>query len=470
MRDDVLAKWEWRIDGLPSNHLLALLEDNVGNLWLSSENGVFGVSKQALDDYRPGQSPLLRPWRVTPADGLPHKICSAIGQPAAAKSADGRLWFPDGAALVAFDPAAMLRPIRIWPTIIEEAFVDGVRLTPDQDGVFRVKSGVRILEVHFSSPNMFSAGRLQFRYRLEGLDKDYFETSNSRVAVFHRLPPGGYRFSVEVSGAGGGWQPPANSLLLEVVPRLYERTSARVAAALALLAAVAGTAWAIERSRSRRRLDRLKLLQAMDHERQRIAADIHDELGAGLTEITLLGDGLRHDLPKTPALDVVSEISAHARALTRSMDEVVWAINPRNDTLEGFLTYLNKFAQEYLNKAGVRCRWDAPLDLPDIPLSSEARHHLYMASKEAVHNIVKHAAASEVWIRLEVRARDFQIEIEDNGAGFDPAAPVPQGNGLANMRRRFDKLGGQCRIESSPGKGCRVRFVIAYPPSPFPSL
>lgn len=99
-----------------------------------------------------------------------------------------------------------------------------------------------------------------------------------------------------------------------------------------------------------------------------------------------------------------------------------------------------------------------------MPFSSEARHHLYLASKEAVHNIVKHAGASEVWIRLRLQEQGFTLEIQDNGKGFDPAAPRARGNGLANMRLRLEELHGQCQVESAPGKGTCVRFVMASSP------
>jgi ligand-binding sensor domain-containing protein/signal transduction histidine kinase len=462
LSEGVLQQWEWGPDGLPSSHQMALLEDRRGNLWLSSENGIFGLSKKALEHYRRGRNPALTPWRLTPDEGLSHKVCSGIGQPTAAQSPDGRMWFPDGIALATFDPEAIPRGVRTWPPLVEETVVDGRPLAPERDGVLRAKSGARSYQIHFSSPNILAPGRLRFRYKMDGLDKDWLEAGSERTAQFNRLAPGRYRFRVEASGPDQAWQPAASPLRVEVMPRFYERTSVQLAAGLALLAAVAGIALASERARSRRRLERLKLQQSMDQERQRIAADIHDELGAGLTEISLLGDGLRRDSQRvTSAEEVARQISTRARALTRSMDEVVWAINPRNDTLESFLTYLNHFAQEYLNRAGVRCRFDLPMELPELPLSSEARHHLYLASKEVLHNIVKHAGATEVWIRLGLDGRGFTLEIEDNGKGFDPAVPPRRGNGLANMRLRLEELRGQCLIDTAPGKGVRVKFAMA---------
>ena len=463
LMNNLLDQWEWRIDGLPSNHHLALLEDHTGNLWVSSENGIFGLSKRALNDYRRGQSPLLTPWRLTPAEGLSHKVCSGIGQPTAVQSADGRMWFPDGTALATFDPAAIPHGARTRPPVLEEVIVDGVRLAPAGDGTLSMKSGARTFDFHYTSPNILSPERLRFRYRLEGLAPEWIEAGDRRVASFNRLPPGRYQFSVMAAGPEGAWQQSTSRLPLEVIPRIHERRPVQVAAALGLLCAVAGSAWGVERSRSRRRLERLKAQQAMDHERQRIAGDIHDDLGAGLTEIIMLGDSLRGGVWKTPPVEkVAQEISTHARTLTRAMDEVVWAINPRNDTLESFLSYLTKFAQDYLTKAGVRCRWDVPLEPPDMPLSAEARHHLYLAAKEAIHNIVKHAGASNVWIRFALQENGFTLEIEDNGKGFDTTNPPARGNGLINLHRRLNELRGQCQVESFPGKGTRVKFVMVW--------
>jgi signal transduction histidine kinase len=208
-------------------------------------------------------------------------------------------------------------------------------------------------------------------------------------------------------------------------------------------------------------LERLELQRTLDAERQRIARDIHDDLGSGLTEIILLSDSLDESIQPTPAdQKMVGEISARARSLTRAMDEVVWAINPRNDTLEGFLTYLGKFTQDYLIKAEVRCRWNVPTEVPELPLSADMRHNLYLACKEALHNIVKHAGASEVSVRLDLAEGGFTLAIEDDGRGFAAALPPARGNGLANMRQRLKELGGVCRVESTPGGGTRVLFSL----------
>ena len=460
-REGRFDQWGWFYDGLPSNHLTAILEDEEGDLWLGSESGVFSCSKQGLDRYRRGVTPRLQPRRLTVAEGLAHKVCSGVGQPSACKSADGRLWFPNGPAVAVFAPATLPRAGRVWPPVIDGAAVDGVPMVIGSGGL-RVPSGARRIEFQYTSPNMLTPERLRFRFRLEGLDKEWVEAGARRDASYYRLPPGRYEFKVLVSGPEDAWHE-GRGLPLEILPRLWERTSVQLAGALALLAGVTGTVWSLERSRSRRRLERLELQRTLDAERQRIARDIHDDLGSGLTEIILLSDSLDETTEPTSAdQKMVAEISARARSLTRAMDEVVWAINPRNDSLEGFLTYLDRFTQDYLSRADVRCRWNVPLEVPEVPLSAEMRHNLYLACKEALHNVVKHARASEVSVRLDLAQEGLTLSIEDNGQGFAASVPPARGNGLSNMRQRLQELHGRCRVESDPGCGTRISFFLPW--------
>jgi len=159
-----------------------------------------------------------------------------------------------------------------------------------------------------------------------------------------------------------------------------------------------------------------------------------------------------------------------ARELTRSMDEIVWAVSPRHDTLESLAAYLEKFAQDWLTSAGIRCRLDLPLQFPEWRLTSEMRHNVFLAFKEALHNAVKHSGASEVLIRLAAKEKSFELVVEDNGRGFavgetikkvqDRQGRAASGNGLDNMRRRLESVGGSAEIQSAPGAGTKVFFFV----------
>jgi signal transduction histidine kinase len=150
------------------------------------------------------------------------------------------------------------------------------------------------------------------------------------------------------------------------------------------------------------------------------------------------------------------------------MDEVVWAVNPRNDSLESFLTYFNRWAQSYLTRAGLRCRWLVPVDIQELELSAEVRHHLLLASKEAVNNVVKHAAANQVTIRAELTDTKFILVIEDDGRGMDTTR-LKNGHGMGNLVSRLKELKGNCTIESLPGQGTRINFELPVPAAFVPS-
>jgi len=154
------------------------------------------------------------------------------------------------------------------------------------------------------------------------------------------------------------------------------------------------------------------------------------------------------------------------------MDEIVWAINPQNDTLEGLITYVSKFAQQYLTLAGIRCRLDVPTELPACVLGAEVRHNLYLAIKETLNNVVKHSKATVASLRLEYAAGRLTLTIEDDGCGLAQSAKnsraaardrTSSGHGLANMKRRLEDIGGHCDVSSGPDGGTKVQFTMEVP-------
>ena len=202
---------------------------------------------------------------------------------------------------------------------------------------------------------------------------------------------------------------------------------------------------------------------ALEQERARIAKDLHDDLGANLTQIVFLSERVevaRHDGQEvTPWFNL---IPATARRTIQSLDEIVWAINPRHDSLESLANYLSQFAQEHLALARVRCILDVPTVLPSVPLSAEIRHNLLLTTREALQNAVTHAHATEVRLTLKLDEAGLIIAIVDNGLGFDPEVASPEGNGLSNMHRRLQEIGGQLEVRSRPGQGTTVILKLLH--------
>ncbi len=451
-------------EGLPDDALQTVIEDGQGGLWFSSERGIFGCSRAALMAASPLGDQPLSVRRLATAEGLESKSGSGVGQPVAARTADGRLWFPNRRSLAVFDPAQLPPAPRVWPVLVEEVLLEGETIAAAEREHWRFPAGFRRLEFRFTSPSLTTPERVRFRHRLEGWDEDWVEDGDRRAAQYTRLPPGHYQFRVMAGGVGGAWQEATRAIAVQIVPRFQERWEVRVLAGLGGLAVAAGVAGLVVRLRLRRRLRQSEARQAMEAERQRIARDLHDDLGAGLAEVVWLGEMTRRDsLPVEEVREHVADMTQKTRQLVAAMDEIVWTVNPRNDSLPNLASYVAEYARKFFLPTGIRCRLEIPPDLPDRPLAAAVRHHLFLAVKEALHNVAKHSGAEEVWLRLAWAGEIFTLAVEDNGRGFEPESPVGGGDGLGNLRQRLAAVGGRTTISSRPGKGTRVSFNLPLP-------
>ena len=205
--------------------------------------------------------------------------------------------------------------------------------------------------------------------------------------------------------------------------------------------------------RSRRTLAQIRSLH---EERARIARDLHDELGSGLTHISILGDSIGG------APDVAQRIRQATVENIRRLNEIVWALNPERDSLDHLADHLLRFAGEFLESSDIRLRSEIQDGIPAIHLSSKVRHALYLATREAFHNAVRHGHPTQITLRISIDAGILSIAIEDNGCGFDPSAAA-HGHGLSNMRIRLEEIGGKAQIASTPGSGAKILFTFPLP-------
>jgi signal transduction histidine kinase len=195
---------------------------------------------------------------------------------------------------------------------------------------------------------------------------------------------------------------------------------------------------------------------------------LHDDIGAGLTEIAMQSDWVHNDLAEKPTAATqqrVARIRQAAMDLARGVDEIVWAVTPANDTLKHFTNYLTENVARFLDAAGLRVRFDIPADLPDGPLAGKTRHHLFLSVREALNNTAKHAQANLVRLEFRVERAGLRITMEDNGRGFIPEQAGAAGTheGLSTMRRRMEEIGGQFHLTSRPGGGTRIEFFAPMP-------
>jgi signal transduction histidine kinase len=340
-----------------------------------------------------------------------------------------------------------------------------------EGGLIKVPPGRHRFEFQYTGLSFVDPEKVQFKYRLHGFETDWVEAGTKRTVNYNYIPPGYYAFQVIACNNDGVWNQTGASIAFRVLPYFWQTLWFRILAWVLIVAVSGGLVSLETRRQMRRKLERLEWQRAVEHERARIAHDIHDDLGAHLTRISMLSESARAELENPErATAGLNQIYDTARDLTRAMDEIVWAVNPRYDTLEGLASYLEKFAQDLLAAADIRCRLDLPMEFPAWRLTADVRHNLFLAFKEALHNVVKHSAASETYIRLAAGATSFELVVEDNGRGFTRGAGerassgdsdrLLSGNGLENMLRRLMEIHGSFDIQSTPGQGTKVTFTV----------
>jgi len=199
----------------------------------------------------------------------------------------------------------------------------------------------------------------------------------------------------------------------------------------------------------------------LQQERGRIAREIHDDIGARMTQLVLDGEEAQRQLSDGPGMQQrLIHICEEARGLLSTMDEILWAVNPRKDTLRDFAAYVCIYAQKFLNPTAIECRLDVDPEISSAAFDLPLRRTLFMAIKESLNNAVKYSQATELLLKIQCQNQQLAVLVQDNGKGFDPAKVNPERNGLTNMAQRMTEVGGHCLVTSQPGKGCRIEFVI----------
>lgn len=281
-------------------------------------------------------------------------------------------------------------------------------------------------------------------------------------ASYRKLPPGRYEFRVQEVNIFGTPTGVETSLRVVVSPPFWRMTWFWSVVSAALMAGALGIVRYVTWRKMREELVVLKSQQALEHERLRIAQDIHDDLGARVTQISLLSAIAQDNLEfSDKARSEFAQVSQMSRDLVAALYETVWAVNPENDNLDAVGNYICQMVTTLCERPRLRCRFYVS-ELPKKPqISSQTRHNLSMAVKEAVNNVLKHARATEIVVRIEFDGESMRVSVTDDGCGFQVSGHAPGGNGLPNMKRRLEESGGTCTIQSEAGKGTTIVFCLA---------
>jgi signal transduction histidine kinase len=413
----------------------SLVEDDTGFIYAGGARGV-----DRIDPRAPIGAPRVRHFTV--AEGLPDGE-----QNTAFRDHNGHLWFGTLRGLAEFDPSKVVRQSP------PEAYLMRLRVRGEDvplpwEGARTLSFGLAAdrnqIEVEYAGVGVHAPESLRYQYRLGGVE--HWSNPVQQLNVnFASLPPGVFHFEVRAVDSEGQSSPKPAGFDVSIQAPLWRRWWFVTAMAV-LLATGVFTLYNY----------RVRQLLAMERLRTRIATDLHDDIGASLTQISILSELARRG--STP--QVLLDIANIARGVVTEMSDIVWAVNPRHDRFEDLLHRMRRFASDVLGGADIELKFDTEKLPADIHVPLEARRPLYLIFKEAVNNVARHSGARETTIRLELDHHLLSMMVEDDGCGFDPETRYP-GEGLTSIARRMRNLGGTAIWDSRPGAG--TRFMVTLP-------
>jgi signal transduction histidine kinase len=436
-------------DGLASDFARCVEEDDHGRLWIGTGNGLsrFDPRTKQFKNYDTG-------------DGLQGSEFDF-----GCKLRSGELCFggPDGFTM--FHPDSIRENAHV-PSIVITGFRKfekpvNIHQAMGRSGTIELSYKEDVFSFEFAALDFVRPEKNQYAYKLEGFDRDWVYCGTRRSATYTNLDGGEYVFRVKGSNNDGVWNEEGTSIAAIITPPFWATWWFRTVFFVTITGLIGGGVRYIAVRKLQRRVRALEQQRALERERLRISRDMHDEVGANLTEIAILSELVKRDIQKPKEAETnVQKISEKARELIDNIGEIIWAINPRNDQLDNLTSYLREFASEYFEMASMNCRFDFPAEMPSRQLSAEVRRNIFLTMKEAINNAVKHSGATSA--QLSCRASDYEVEfsIQDNGRGLVIENLSGQGNGLVNMKKRIEEISGNFLIESQPGNGTTIRLTV----------
>jgi signal transduction histidine kinase/ligand-binding sensor domain-containing protein len=450
-------------DGLSNSHIYGMLAESDSSIWISTNRGLNRVRYRFRDEESQLFIRSVDAWTVK--DGLQS---NEFNSGAYCRLDDGGMAFGGVAGVNWFHPKRVFNnpyppQVVITSIMVNEKPLDAATDYPYLSRI-RLPFDQSTLGFRFSALEFTNSSANRYEYFMQGFDPHWVYAGTIAEARYANLPPGDYRFMVRASNSDGIWSKPQTLLTICIIPPWWQQLWAQILGVLVLIASLALIIRAYVQRRMARQLRELEKQRAINDERIRISRDMHDELGTGLTKIALLTEvAQRRGGASQPAS--LSEIASTSRKLTEKIGEIVWTLNPANDTLDTLAAYIREFLQDnYDSLDEVLVTTDYPDTIPDIPMSHILRQALLLVTKEAINNAVKYSGASLITLRLRIEDETISFEVSDDGQGFDVEQACPRpgggGNGLGNMKARLQAVGGSLEIHSTPGMGTRVLYQL----------
>jgi len=430
----------YEVEGLRSVYICGILEDDRGNLWLSTNKGVARFNPQLP------KSKQLRMYDTK--DGL--QALSFL-EGSAYQSHSGEMFFGGNEGLNRFHPQNVLDNPLPPPVVVTsfEIFDKPVTMDTAISTIKAITLSYKedFFSFEFAALDYTHPGKNQYAYKMEGFDEDWIQSGTRRYASYTNLDHGDYRFRVKGSNNDGVWNEQGASIRIIITPPFWESWWFRFIIAIAFIGVLA----AIYRYR-------VSHLLAVERLRVRIASDLHDDIGATLTKISLQSELIQEGACAPEISASLRKIGAMSRELVTTMSDVVWSIDARNDTVGDLIDHMRDFASSVFSVKPINVSFEVSGLNEHKRLPVPLRQNIYLIFKEAINNIAKHAMASHVEILVKNFEGKFSLMIRDDGKGWDDDEYEKlTGHGVRNMKMRAERIGG--RLEISRNGGCTVRLT-----------
>jgi len=441
-------------EGLGNSHVYGSLKK--GNvLWVSTNKG---LSRARIIFTKNEALPSLSFTNYTRRDGLPDDEFNTYAYHA---GKTGNFYFGSIKGIVWFKPDQVNHEQQFPELIMTELLINDKKADSLNSPGYITNLSLPYYKnsflFKFRGIDYINRDHVQYAYQLEGWDKDWIYSGTLNEVRYNNLPAAHYTFKIKASSGGGVWEDKIYKVSIVIAPpfwRTWWFTSLVILASLAFILAFVRYMY---QTKVKQKLLELEKQQALHKERQRISREMHDDIGAGLTQIALMSESAKIK-SKAPDNKELCDIADTSRMLVDSMSEIIWTINPDNKTLEQFISYLRENLNKQLEYSGINYSVELPDEGQDILLRNEQMRNLLMVTKETVNNAIKHSRAKNISIKFLHQTDKLHIEIKDDGVGFD-AQRKYSGNGLHNIRQRTREIGGEMQI-ASDDRGTRFNYFF----------
>lgn len=439
--------------GLPGDSIYQILEDRHRNLWFSGSAGIFQISLRSLDSRANCTRGALAPTIYGSSEESEAGEVNGGVQPAGSSAPDGALWFPTIKGAIRIEPDEV-RPSHEPRALIEKVIADGHDLPLNSS--IRIPPGRGQLEIHYTAPSLYAPEQIRFKYRLDGLDRQWTSAGTRRVAYYTNLPPGHYRFRVEAFDNGAPAKVSEADFAFDWQAHFYQTAWFYVLCAL-FAGAVAWAGFRLHMSQVKGRY------AAVLAERSRLAREMHDTVIQGCVGVSTLLEAASIFEPPPPEMvrDLLDRARSQVRQTLNEAREAVWNLRYTSIEAHGLVPALSQLAQRLTGEGGAQVRVTSAGTT--APLSPQITNSLLLVAREAARNALAHGNPKSIVIALWFERKRVRLEVADNGCGFEMASFLltPNGHyGIAGMRERMEQLGGNLLLESRPGKGTRVVATI----------